>query len=125
MNQDRGEKKRKARSENRQRQKRFFVRVTDEECAAITAKAEASGLSIAGFLRACALGKVTANTKRCVPYDCVILERTIVELRRVGNNINQIARAANMNQPTDAAKLRHALNEHMITLQRLREARRM
>ena len=44
------------------------------------------------------------------------------ELRRIGNNINQIARAANMNEPTDSVSLNHALNEYMTTLQQLREA---
>ena len=65
---------------------------------------------------------MTPGTKRRAPADRAILERVIAELRRVGNNINQIARAANMNEPTDSVSLNNALNEYMATLHQLREA---
>jgi hypothetical protein len=116
------EKKKKSGSETRARKINQPVRLTAEEHAEITAKAEAANLSVGGFLRACGLGQVTPGTKRRAPADKAILERVIAELRRVGNNINQIARAANMNEPTDSVSLNHALNEYMATLQQLREA---
>jgi uncharacterized protein (DUF1778 family) len=117
------ERREKARSETRERKAVLSVRVTPDERATITEKAEAAGLSTGGFLRACALRRVTAGTKRRAPVDRDVLERTIAELRRVGNNINQLAKAANMNHPTNPAILRHALNEFTETLQQLREAR--
>lgn len=116
------EKKKKSGSENRARKIILPVRLTAEEHAEITAKAEAAGVSAGGFLRACGLGQVTPGTKRRAPADKAILERVIAELRRVGNNINQIARAANMNEPTDSVSLNHALSEYMATLHQLREA---
>jgi hypothetical protein len=117
-----GEKKKKNGSENRARKKIVPVRVTAEEHAEIVAKAAATSLSAGGFLRACGLGRVTAGTKRRASVDYVLLGKAIAELRRVGNNINQLAKAANMKEPTDSAKLNHALDEYMTTLQQLREA---
>jgi hypothetical protein len=116
------EKKKKSGSENRARKIILPVRLTAEEHAEITAKAGAASLSAGGFLRACALGQVTQGTKRRAPADRAILEQAIAELRRVGNNINQIARAANMNQPTDSARLQDAMDEYKTTLHQLREA---
>lgn len=112
-----------SKSQKRGRTKSISAACTPEEYAEIKARAEAAGLSAGGFLRACALGQVTAGTKRRAPADRAILEKAIAELRRVGNNINQIARAANMNEPTDRVRLNHALNEYSATLQQLREAR--
>jgi len=74
-------------------------------------------------LRACALKRVTPRAKKRVPVDRPILERAIAEMRRIGNNINQIAHTSNMNQPTDSEQLHHVLEEHIKTLQLLREAR--
>ena len=115
-------KKKKSGSETRARKIILPVRLTAQEHAKITAKAEAANLSAGGFLRACGLGRVTPGTKRRAPADRAIIEQAIAELRRVGNNINQIARAANMNEPTDSVSLNNALNEYMTTLHQLREA---
>lgn len=111
-----------SKSQKRGRTKSVGVACTPEEHAEITAKAAAAGLSAGGFLRACGLGRVTPGTKCRAPADRAIIERAIAELRRVGNNINQLARAANMNEPMDSVSLNHALNEYMTTLQQLREA---
>jgi hypothetical protein len=115
-------KKKKSGSETRARKIILPVRLTAQEHATITAKAEAANLSAGGFLRACGLGRVTPGTKRRAPADKAILERAIAELRRVGNNINQIARAANMNEPMDSVRLDHALKDYEITLHQFRKA---
>ena len=112
-----------SKSQTRQRKYGVYVACTEEERDAINKKAAEAGLSAAGFLRACALNKVTARTKRRPPVDREILEKAIAELRRVGNNINQIARAANMNEPTEAGLLAAALDDYAETLQQLRAAR--
>lgn len=117
------QEKKRSGSENRARKVLVAARFTPEEHAALVEKAEAMGLSIGGYLRACGLKKVTPGTQRRVPVDRVILERAITQLRRVGNNINQIARAANMNEPTDSAQLNQALDEFTAVLNFLREAR--
>ena len=111
-----------SKSQKRGRTKPISAACTPEEHAEITAKAKAAGLSAGGYLRACALGRVTPGTQRRAPADREMMEEAIAELRRVGNNINQIARAANMNEPTDSVSLNHALKEYMNTLHQLREA---
>ena len=117
------EKKKKSGSQNRQRKRGVYVACTEEERAAIGEKAKAAGLSAGGYLRACGLSRVTARTKKCAPVDREVLEHAIAALRRVGNNINQLAKAANMNQPTDSALLQRSLKAYVFVLQELREAR--
>ena len=62
-------------------------RATEEEKDRIMKKVDASDLSISEYLRRCALGKqiVTVNG----------LDDVARELRAIGNNLNQIARAVN------------------------------
>lgn len=114
-----------SKSQARRRNRGIYVACTEEERDAIMGKAADAGLSAGGFLRACALGRVTSGTKRRPPIDREVLEKAIAELRRVGNNINQIARAANMNEPTEAARLTEALDDYTLTLQQLRKAREL
>jgi hypothetical protein len=112
-----------SKSQNRKRSLSIHTACTLEEYDAITEKATAAGISVGGYLRACGLERITPGTKRRVPVDSVILERAIAEMRRIGNNINQIAHAVNMHQPVDSVCIRLALCEHTETLQLLREAR--
>ena len=114
-----------SKSQNRTRTKSIRAAVTPEEYVEINEKAAAAGLSVSGFLRACALGRVTPKTKRRAPVDSQILERAIAEMRRIGNNINQIAHASNLNLPSDPEHLHQVLKEHTETLQLLREARKL
>ena len=113
-----------SKSQKRERTKTIRVACTPNEHAAIVEKAEAAELSLAGYLRACGLKRVTPGTQRRVPIDREILEIAIGELRRVGNNLNQLARAANMNQPTDSERLNQALHDYVAALRDLREARK-
>jgi hypothetical protein len=113
-----------SKSQNRQRTKTIRAAFTPEEYCTVIEKAEAAGKSAGGFLRDCGLGMATPGTKKRAPADSAILEHAIAEMRRIGNNINQLSRAANMEQPLDSARLRQALSEHLATLQLLREARR-
>jgi len=114
-----------SKSQNRTRTKAIKAAVTPEEYVEINEKAAAAGLSAGGYLRACGLGRATPGTKRRTPVDSQILERAIAEMRRIGNNINQIAHAANLNLPPDQEQLRQVLKEHLETLQLLREARKL
>ena len=114
--------KRHSGSQKRQRHRGVYVACTPEEKAAIFEKAQANGLSAGGYLRMCALNRVTPGTKRRAPVDLAMLGKAMAELRHVGNNINQIARSTNMNEPADSERLHQALSEYMATLRQLREA---
>jgi len=61
------------------------------------------------FLRGSGLSRVKPRAKPRVPVDRQILEHAIAEMRRIGNNINHIAHASNLNQPTDSDYLYHVL----------------
>jgi len=113
-----------SKSQRRKRTKGMTVAFTPEEYAELLEKAAATDLSSSGFLRASGLVRVIPRTKAQFPVDRQMLERAISEMRRIGNNINQIAHAANMNQTIDLAVLSVALQEYTDTLKLLREARK-
>lgn len=67
-------------------------RATDEEAAEIRRKAEAAGMSVSKFLRTSAIeGNV-------VLYDTSDLYGLRTDIKRIGNNINQIAMVVNSNR---------------------------
>lgn len=71
------------------------VRLTTLERADVEANAARSGLSLSDYCRRAILGhRVTASTK---PQQ--VNAEALVELNRVGVNLNQIARAANRGEP--------------------------
>lgn len=112
-----------SKSQNRKRNQIVRTAFTSEEYAELIEKAAAAEMSAAGYLRSSGLGRVTSRTKRRPSVDSEKLERAISELRRIGNNINQIAHSSNMLLPPDAAQLRHSQRELLATLRLLREAR--
>lgn len=98
---------------------RIQVRVTGKERAEIEAKAQAAGLSAGGFLRAAGLGR---RTPRSVPRASVereALGKAVAELNRVGNNLNQIARALNRLEAVPMPYVREALRQHGEVLKAL------
>lgn len=71
------------------------VRLTTFERAGVEAKAAQSGLSLSDFCRRAILGhRVTASTE---PQQ--VNTEALVELNRVGVNLNQVARVANRGEP--------------------------
>lgn len=116
-------KKSRSGSQTRKRNKTICVALTPDELAEVRVKAEAAGLNAVTFLRKCGMDRVPPRTQRRVPYDRAALEKAITDLRRVGNNLNQLARAANMNEPVDSKRLNQALAEFTAVLNVLREAR--
>ncbi len=84
------------RSETRQRAKRETIRFLDEEHAAIQAKADAAGLSLGAYLRACALGDAGPRARRSPTVNRELAAHAIAELNKAGSNLNQIAHAVNM-----------------------------
>lgn len=83
-------------------------RATEEEAAEIRRKAAAAGMNISRFLRTSAVKSQVAL------YNTADIYGLRSDLRRIGNNINQIAMVANSNKSvylSDARELRKQLNE--------------
>lgn len=72
---------------NRTRPKQIVIRVSEEELAQIKEKVEQSGMSQQEYILSCVLNKPITNTDG--------IKELIPELKRVGNNLNQIAHALN------------------------------
>ena len=97
-------------SETRKRTVVRPVRFTPEEWAAVQAAAEAAGMNAARFLRTRALGLRTPRKS----------DETIRQLIAVGNNLNQLARSANIaGQVEEAVMVAEVLGEVMSAVQRL------
>ena len=95
-------------SEKRQRTKGCFVRLTDQEFAAVSAKADTAGLPAPAFLRAAALGTPGPRAKRRPPIDHKALRQLLGQCGSIGNNLNQIAKNLNMGRPADIPELKTA-----------------
>lgn len=63
------------------------------------ARAEACGLSLSAYIRKSAL----SDEARPVAFDARELKSAYAELRRCGNNANQIAKSLNMHGPSASA----------------------
>ena len=66
------------------------IRVTEKELSVIDKKASKARLTRTEYLITCALGKDITLIEDLKPI--------LADLRRVGNNLNQLTRLANMNQ---------------------------
>jgi len=86
------------RSEARQRAARVTVRFLPDEHAELEARAAAAGLSPSAYLRACALGDAGPRARRSPTVERSLAAQAIAELNKAGSNLNQIARAVNMEQ---------------------------
>lgn len=100
-------------SDKRQRTATIFARVTPEEKAAFAARADRAGLASAAFMRALALGEPGPRARRRPTVDHVAIRQLLGELGRVGNNLNQIARALNNGEAIDFPELREAVASYL------------
>ena len=83
-------------------------RATEEEAAEIRRKAAAAGMNVSRFLRTSAVKSQVAL------YNTADIYGLRSDIKRIGNNINQIAMAANSNRSvylSDVRELRKQLNE--------------
>ena len=83
-------------------------RATEEEASEIRRKAVAAGMTVSRFLR------ISAMNSQVVLYNTADLFGLRSELKRIGNNINQIAMVANSNKSvylSDVIELRKQLND--------------
>jgi hypothetical protein len=86
------------------------VWLTEAEEGLLAARAAEAGLSIASYLRAAALGDAGPRARRAPTIEKQALGDAIAELNKIGSNINQIARAANIGKEIDEAFLHHCLD---------------
>jgi hypothetical protein len=87
--------KSKSGSQKRQRTAALLIALTPAERADFEARAANAGLSLSAFARAAALGDKGPRARRRPTVEAATLAQTHAELRRVGNNLNQIAKALN------------------------------
>jgi Mobilization protein NikA len=89
-----------ARQPKRQRRHVERFRTDDAERAALHARVRESGLSVGAYLRKCSLGQAGPRSRRRRPeIDVALLARNNAALNRIGNNLNQVARALNRDDP--------------------------
>ena len=100
-------------SDKRQRTKRHTDRYTTAEFNAIAAKADRAGLSFSAFVRASLLGDAGPRAQRRPPADHVALRQLLGHVGRIGNNINQIARALNAQETAKLDDLPEALTAYL------------
>ena len=74
-------------SENRKRSETLTIRLTKTEKATILAKAKKTKMNITEYIKA-----ISETTKIILPPDTAPI---ILELKRIGNNLNQIAAKVN------------------------------
>lgn len=99
--------------------RRMTIRFTDNQYASIEAQARNAGIAPAAYVRQLALGcKVTVE--RPIVLDASDIRPAVVQLARVGNNINQIAHWLNRHTKMDG-ELRASTAE---ALAEIREAAR-
>lgn len=84
---------------------RHTVRFTEDDAAVIADKAAARGLSVSHFLAGAALGAPPVN-RTVVTIELIGLRAA---LRRIGNNVNQLAHAANIGQQVDGRDITEAV----------------
>lgn len=70
----------------------LHLRLTEAEAARIRAAAESRGLTVSAYVRRAALG---GEVPPAPVADAGELRELYAELRRIGNNLNQIARSMN------------------------------
>lgn len=89
------------------------IRVTEAERIDLETKAEAAGLELSAFVRARLLSAQIAP--RATPLEASLL----TELNRVGNNVNQIARALNRGRDEDPHHISHVMGLLSTTLEQI------
>jgi Bacterial mobilisation protein (MobC) len=97
---DAAKSKARSGSEKRKRQQAVRVRLDADERAKLETQAGAYELSLAGYLRHCALGDAGPRARRCVPVDRQLLARARLDLKRIGNNLNQLTHAVHLENLT-------------------------
>jgi hypothetical protein len=96
-------------SDKRQRPHTVACRLSDDEREVLRANANKAGLAVGAFLRAVGTGNAGPRAQRRPPADHLALRQILGNLGRIGNNINQIARALNAGAQAHIPELPQAL----------------
>jgi Bacterial mobilisation protein (MobC) len=90
----------KSRSGSQTRQKPVMVTTaySPEEFAALDEAASRAGLTRASFQRVQTLADPKTRSTRRAPVDRELLAKVLGQLGKIGGNLNQIAKAANLDQ---------------------------
>ena len=98
---------------NRSRPKQIVIRMTEEEFAKVKAQVEKSGLKQQDYLIRAITNKPITNTDG--------LKELVPELKRVGNNLNQLSRKANAGYVIGVEQLEQAQKELSEVWQSLKQ----
>ena len=90
-------------------------RATEEEAAEIRRKAAAAGMNVSRFLR------TSAVKSQVVLYNTADIYGLRSDLRRIGNNINQIAMVANSNRSVYLSDVRELKKQFSELSEKLNE----
>ena len=105
-------------SEKRERSIVLHTRWTPAEDQALRQAADSAGMSVASYLRHQALGTSGPRSARRLTLDEVLIRELIGEISRVGNNLNQLTRLANMGdleEPRDLAPVLHRTDALLVS----------
>ena len=103
-------------TETRQRGHVLQVRCTDDERAGIVAAAERAGLTVGAFMRQQSLGTPGPRAARRPVVARVELAQVLGQLGKWGSNVNQLARAYNVDGSTPAAVELAAIRAELVTM---------
>ena len=104
------ERKTRSGSQTRRKPNMVTTAYNDEELAELDEAASRAGLTRASFQRVQSLAKPKTRSTRRAPVDRELLARALGQLGKVGSNLNQIAKAANLDR-MERADLGAALAE--------------
>jgi hypothetical protein len=96
------------------------ARFTDDELARLQARADAAGLSLAGYIRAACLGDTGIRSVPKTPIDRAAAERVLVTSARIGGNLYQLVRASNFGDVVLTAEAAPVLDDLRKMLDDLR-----
>lgn len=100
-----------SRSNVRQRNKMVSFRLSDEEHAALSERADAAGVGLSDYARAQALDAKPLRAQRRPSVDRAALAQLMGRIGAIGNNVNQIARKLNTGQSEDYIFLAETMKE--------------
>ena len=94
----------------------MLIALTPQERAAFEEKAANAGLSLSAFARAAALGDKGPRARRRPTVEAAKLAETHIHLRRIGNNLNQIAKAMHTGSTPPPIEVQKASEELSLVL---------
>lgn len=99
--------------ENRKASSQVKIRLTEEELTQLKEKVKESGLSQQEYIKKCALNRKIQNTDG--------IKQLLPELKRIGNNLNQVARHMNEGNYPMMQEVKDNQKELMELWQQLRQ----